>query len=238
MQQVQLTVETRTGGSKAELRRIRTQGKVPAVIYGPGKTNQYCAFSEKELRKAFQNNFDSNLMITLQGAGGTLVGKKVILKSLERSPVTWSLEHADFYEVSMDRPLIVPLAIHFTGTPEGVKTDGGILQILRRSVRIKALPGDIPEFIELDISQLKLNQTLHISDLKVSGKITLMDPPGFALASVAEPEKEEVVAPTAEAAAAEGAAAASGTAAAAGTAAASGTAAAGAAAAPAKPEKK
>lgn len=228
MLQVELAVEGRKTGTQRDLRAVRGKGLVPGNIYGPGLKNASCAVDEKLLRKAMNNDFSTNAIITFKSNETGLNGKKVILKSVSRAPLNWALEHVDFYEIAMNRPLNTTIAIHYTGTPEGVKVEGGILQIVRRAVRIRALPGDIPEFLELDISNLKIGDNFHVSDLKVSDKVKILDSGDFTLVSVAEPEKEEVVvaaAPTAEGA---------GAAAATGTAAAGATPAAGATAAPAK----
>ncbi len=226
MQQAQLKVVSRDPKVSGQIQKLRGQGLVPANIYGPGLKNQSCAFSEKELRKTFNNDLGSNIVLNLESDSKELNGKKVVLKVVERHPSTWQVIHADLYEIQMDRPLTTSVALHYTGTPDGVKNDGGIFQVVRRSVKIRALPSDIPAFVEVDTSALKLGESLHLSEVKISDKITVLDSKEFAICSVVEPEKEEVVAPVAAAPGAEGAAAGTGIAAAAGTAAAGGDAAA------------
>ncbi len=205
MQTVELNVTSRNVGSRSSLRQLRSQGLVPANIYGPGAKNTFCAFSEKEIRKVFQNDFNSNFIIRLTTDQTDLEGKQVILKSLERDPVSWQLLHADLYEVSMNRPLTVSVPVHYNGTPEGVKVDGGILQVIRRSIKVKALPSDIPDFIDVDISALKINHSIHIRDIQPPAKLEILDSGAFTLVSVVEAEKEEVVAVATPEAAAAGA---------------------------------
>lgn len=228
MHQVQVNVVSRTPGKKAELKALRAGGLVPANIYGPGTETVACALKEKELRTAFKHDLDSNLLIELQSDTPALKGKKVILKKIDRSP-TWVMEHVDLYQIDMNRPLSARVPVHYVGVPEGVKNDGGILQVIRRFLQVEALPTDLPDFIEVDISTMKLNQTLHLSEIKAPAKVKILDSALFALVSVTEPEKEEVVAAAAPAEGAAAPAAGEGTAAAASTA---------AAAAPAKEEKK
>lgn len=225
MQQAELNVVTRTVGLKSDVKKIRTQGLVPANVYGYNKKNVYCAFSDKEMRKIFTNDLSSNLIITLNSETAELKGKKVVLKSLERHPESWKILHADLYEIAFDKPLTVSLPVHYVGVPTGVKDGGGILQIIRRTVLVRALPGDIPESIEVNITGLALGGSLHIADAKFPEKLKILDSGEFTLVSVVEPEKEEAVVATAVAA--DGAAAAAGTAAAGatGAAAAAGTAA-------------
>jgi large subunit ribosomal protein L25 len=207
MHQVQVNVVPRETGKKTELKRIRAQGLVPANVYGRGIATQACALNEKELRKAFGNDLEANLIVELQSSSKELNGKKCVLKSIDRTPL-WAMTHVDLYQIDMNRPLSARIPLHFVGVPEGVKTDGGILQIIRRAVQIEALPGDLPDFIEVDVTEIKLNQTLHVGEIKVSDKVKVLDSSEFALLSVTEPEKEEVAAP---AAAGEGAATAPGT---------------------------
>ena len=192
MQQAELKVVGRTGGTKSETKSLRTQGLVPASIYGPKIVNQNCAFSEKEMRKVFSNDFGSNFILTLASDSKDLNGKRVVLKNVDRDPLTWALTHADFYEIAMDRPLTVSVPLRFNGNPEGVKTGGGILQVIRRSVRIKALPDAIPAAVDVDISGMQLNDSLHLADLKFSDKITVLDSTSFTVVSIVEAEKEEV----------------------------------------------
>ncbi len=208
-----MNVSPRQAGQKSEIKTLRSQGKVLANVYGPGKKNEVCSLDEKELRKAFNNDLESNYVIELKSNENHLNGKKVILKAISRNPM-WKIEHIDLYEIAMDRPFDARVPIHYTGTAEGVKNEGGILNIIRRFMKVRALPGDMPDTIEVDVSALKLNESLHISEIKVSSKIKVLDSAKFALVSVNEPEKEEVVAaPTAAegAAAGEGAAAATAT---------------------------
>jgi large subunit ribosomal protein L25 len=230
MHQVQIKAVERKVGDKSTLKKIRSEGFVPAVIYGPGASNATCAVNEKELRTAFKNDLEQNAIIELQSDSASLKGKKVVLKELSRSSVLWNLEHIDLYEISMSRPLKIRVPFHYTGTPDGVKNDGGVIQVLRRTIQIEGLPGELPDFIEVDISALKINEALHINEIKLPQNIKVIDNVAIAIVSVMEPEKEEVATPAA-AAAGEGAAAAAGTTAAAG-------AAAPAAAAPAADAKK
>ncbi len=130
----------------------------------------------------------------------------MILKSVERDPARWTLDHVDFYEISDKRPLQVKVPLEFKGTPVGVKIGGGLLQIVRREVTVEALPSAIPEKIEVDVSNLELNNSLHLGDLQVPEGLKVVDSKTYTIASVSEPEKEEVVA--AAPVAAEGAAAA------------------------------
>ncbi len=226
MHSVQLNVVPRQPGSKQDIRRLRREGMVLANIYGPGVKTEACAFSEKELRAAFKNDLASAAIIEIQSAAAQLKGKKVILKTISRDPM-WKVDHIDLYEISMNRPLTVRVPLHIVGIADGVKNDGGILQVIRRNVLIQALPTQLPYFVEVDVSAMKLNESLHLRDVKMPANVKVMDSLDFTVVAVSEPEKEEVAAAPVAAAAGEGTATATGTGAAAAPAA--GAAAAGAA---------
>lgn len=235
MQTVELQVAPRNTGVKGETKKLRAQGMVPANIYGPGSKNTFCAFSERDLRVALKGDLGATAILNLKSTESALSGKKVILKNLEREPLSWALTHADLYEIAMDRPLTVQVPLHYTGTPDGVKNEGGILQVIRRSITIKALPNDLPEFIDVDITNLGLGKSFHIRDVKFSDKFKVVDSGDFTLVAVVEAAEEEVAAAVTPAAG-EGAAAAAGTGAA--TAAGTGTGAAAAAGTAAAGDKK
>ncbi len=215
METAQLKVISRTPGCSRTLKEIRAQGLVPANIYGPGLTNQNCAFSEKELRKAIGTNAEGNVLLNLEADSAELQGKQVLVKNRDRDPLTGRWLHADLYEIAKGKPITVSVPVTFKGVPDGVRNGGGIFQVLRRSIRVKALVTDMPKSIEVDVTDLALGSSIHISDVKFSEKLTIMDGAKFTLAAVVEAEKEEVVAATAvEAGAGTGAAATASTAAA------------------------
>ena len=212
MKSAEMNVKTRDFGTKTSVRSLRREGFVPANMYGPGMKNQVFAVNEIEFRKTFGGMAGSSLLLTLKSEAKDLDGRRVILKQLERDPVTWRPLHADFLEVAVDKPLTVSIPLEFEGTPSGVKLEGGLLQIIRRSVQLTALPDHIPGSVKVDISELGLNQTYHISDIKLPENCELADNPEYSVVSVIE-TKEEEAAPAAaatEAAAGEGAAAAAG----------------------------
>ncbi len=194
MQTVELKVVKRDPTRRQHLKALRSSGLVPANFYGPGTKNLFFAFSEKEIRKLLNNDFSATKIITLESEDSELKGKKAVIKSVERDPLSWKLLHADLYEVSMTRPITVSLPIQLKGTPTGVKDSGGILNVLRRSIKVRALLGDIPEAVEVDISQVPLGGSVHIGDIKFSDKLKVLDSSEFTLVSVVEAEKEEAVA--------------------------------------------
>jgi len=203
MKTAELKVQPRTAEHKSENKHLRAQGYVPANIYGPKVSNAFCAFDERDLFKLFKAHSSRNIIISLKSDAEHLEGKKVILKSLERDPVSWKPVHADFYQIDLSRPISVNVSLEFKGTPVGVKIGGGILQIIRRSIGIKALPEQVPESIEVNIEALELGDSLHVEDIKTPENVQITDELDYTVASIIEAEAEEEV-PTTAAVPAEG----------------------------------
>src|SRR5215831_16206907 len=193
-----LEATTRDSFGKNEARRTRRDGKVPAVIYGGsaegGHTATPIAVEPKALLKILHSESGANTLITLKlgGAGDT----KVLVKEFQLDPLTHQVLHADFYRVAMDRMIQVTVK----GEPKGVKQQGGVLELIRREIEIECLPGDIPENVEIDASDLMLNQGIRVRDIPVSPKWTPVSDADMMLVHVIMPKAEEVAAP-AEAAA-------------------------------------
>ena len=214
MKSASLPVMARKEGSKSENRGLRAKGFVPANIYGHGEKNTYCAFDERDLRRAIGTSSAGNVILSLESEDSSLKGKRVIVKTVEKDPQTWKPMHADFYEVTLEKPISVQIPIEFTGTPKGVKLSGGIFQVLRRSLLVRGLVDDLPDSIPVDVSEVDLNENIHVGDLKISDKLMIVDSASYTICSVAEQAKEEVAGKAATEASAEAAAPAAGAAAA------------------------
>src|SRR6266849_2719664 len=185
---------------KNEARRTRREGRVPAVLYGgDGKEATPIAVAPKALLKILHSESGQNTLISLKlaGAGDT----RVLVKAFQLDPVTHEVLHADFYRVAMDKVLQVTIPIVVHGEPKGVKQQGGVLEHIRREIEIECLPGDIPEHIDVDVSELMLHQGVRVRDLTVNPKWTPLSDPDLMLVHVIMPKAEEVAAPAEVAAA-------------------------------------
>ena len=199
-----VAAQGRTENGKNANRRLRGQGLIPGVLYGAKKKTVAVAVSPKEIVSILKSSSGANTLFDLD-LGGTK--RKVILKEFQREPLKGQLLHADFYEVALDKKLVVKVHIELVGTPVGVKVDGGIVDFVTRELDIECLPTDIPEKIVLDVTELHLGKHLRVSDLKVSDKVTVLTDPGVVVVHVVAPRAEEV-AVAAEVVVAEGAVAA------------------------------
>jgi large subunit ribosomal protein L25 len=192
---------------KNEARRTRREGRVPAVLYGAAgdaaaKGNREAtpiAVQPKPLLKILHSESGANTLISLRLAGG--VDTKVLVKEYQLDPITHEVLHADFYRVAMDRALQVTIPVIVKGEPKGVKQQGGILEFIRREIEIECLPGDIPESVEVDVSELMLHEGIRIRDVATNPKWKPVTDSDTMLVHVIMPKVEEVAA-TPEAAAA------------------------------------
>jgi large subunit ribosomal protein L25 len=199
-----LEAKPRDTFGKNEARRTRRQGAVPAVLYGAtgdGGNRQATPISvnPRDLLKILHSESGANTLISLKltGQGDT----RVLVKAYQLDPVTHDMLHADFYRVAMDRVIQVTIPVTVHGEPKGVKQQGGILEFIRREIEIECLPGDIPEHVDIDVSELMLHQGVRVRDVATNPKWTPLTEGEAMLVHVIMPKAEEAPAP-AEAAAA------------------------------------
>jgi large subunit ribosomal protein L25 len=228
-----LKAQSRVAAGKSAAKRLRKTGFVPAVAYGKGLEATSIAVPPKEVAVILRSELGQNTVIELE-----LEGKKLLTMIREYSvhPLKRELEHVDFIEVKLDRPVDVSVPLLATGKPVGVVA-GGVLRVVHRTVPVRCLPDRIPVKIEADATHLELGQHIATKDLKLPEGVTVRLAPEQTLIAIVAPEKEvEEAAPAAGAAGAPGAAPAAGGTAAAGAAA--GAPAAGAEGAAGKDDKK
>ncbi|HEY7724579.1 MAG TPA: 50S ribosomal protein L25/general stress protein Ctc [Anaeromyxobacteraceae bacterium] len=188
-----LTAESREGRGKGPARRLRAKGLIPAVVYGLAKAPSHLAVDPKLLEQAIATPRRFNTLITLKTGDGE---KLVLFKDYQVDPVSRTLLHADFLEVSLDEPVTVEVPVEATGKAEGV-VQGGILTISAHEVVLEALPAKIPVKVEVDVTPIKIGQSIHISEVRAPEGCKIKYATDYVVAFVAVPEKEEVVAPVA-----------------------------------------
>jgi large subunit ribosomal protein L25 len=203
-----LSVQKREQSGKGPAHRLRAKGLIPAVCYGPYDKPLHIAVDPEAIKQAIATPHKFNTVIQLQVDGQT---RTVLFKDYEKDPVDGHMLHADFLEVRLDKDVVVNVPVVLIGKPEGV-TAGGILQQVARTLPVECKPTDIPEKIEVDVSHLKITESLHIKDVKTPAGVKFKVKGDQTIAVVAVPEKEEEVVKPAAAAVpgAEGAAAAPG----------------------------
>jgi large subunit ribosomal protein L25 len=195
METRELTIWKREGVGKQAAKRLRRAGQIPAILYG-GKAPLTVAVNPQNVFKLIHGHEGSTqlLKLTVEGTGET---RMAIIRDMQFDPVSENLIHVDLQEVAMDRAITVRVAVHHVGEAVGVKETGGILEMVMREVEISCLPGNIPEHLEADVSHLRINDVLTVKELKVPEGVRVLTDPNAAIAIVAPPVAEEVVAPAA-----------------------------------------
>lgn len=173
-----------------ENKKIRKNKWVPAVVYGNGQKNISLSLDMRLAEKYSKKEYE-NKIFTFDSENKDLKGLKVIKKSISRHKVSHQPIHMDFLSLNMKKPIRVHVDVHFKGIPKGVKEEGGVFNVILRSVEMECLPSEIPPSIELDVSDLSLNQNVHVSDLKIPGKMKLITKAQRTLCTLVEAEKEE-----------------------------------------------
>jgi large subunit ribosomal protein L25 len=208
----ELVAEFRETQGKGASRRLRHEGKVPAILYGGHADARALTLSHQKLLIMLDNERFYSTILNLKVGDQS---QAAILKDVQRHPFKNAIVHVDFQRVEENEKIRISIPLHFTGAAvsPGVKSQGGIVSHMRNETEVSCLPKDLPEFIEVDISGLSLNESIHLSQLKIPAGVTLVDlaKDDAAVVAIHSPRAEEPE-PTAAAAAgapvAEGAAAA------------------------------
>jgi large subunit ribosomal protein L25 len=192
-----LDAKKRDGRGKNEARRLRVSGRIPAVVYGARKDGQVpegvsVAVDPKEVLRILHSESGANTLINLTLDGGSQ--SRVMVRGYQLDPVTHQLLHADFYQLAMDRAIVVSVPIVVKGEPAGVKQQGGLLDFVTREIQVQCLPTDIPERIDVDVSELMLHQSIRVKDLATDPKWKAVSDGETMLVHVVMPKAEEVAA--------------------------------------------
>lgn len=235
MKKFQLTVTNREGTGRSASRRLRKAEKIPAILYGKHTKPESLAVNAPEFVKLLKEISGGAALIELKrDAGASALS---FLQEVQRDPITDKYLHLDLQEVKENEKMIINVAIRVVGEAYGVKTEGGILETATHRLRIRCLPKDLPSVIELDVTALKVGESIHVGELKPIAGVDFLDDKNQTVVLCVEPPAEEAaaVATPAEGAAAPAAGAAAPAAGAAAAAPAAGDAKAAAPAAGAKP---
>jgi large subunit ribosomal protein L25 len=196
-QMVSLAATPRDTTGKGAARQARFRKQIPAVIYGHGRATQPLLVDGPSLEKALSGVEPASTVIEL-----TVDGKKTraLIREIQRHPVRPDIIHVDFYEIHAHEKVTLKVPVHLVGAPDGVRNAGGVLDQVTREVEIEVLPEQIPDRVELDVTALKIGDSLHVRDLAIPNAVILTGA-DLTIATVVPPRAEEVAAPTPEAAA-------------------------------------
>ena len=202
-----LEVVKRDGRGKNEANRLRASGRIPAVVYGTAKDGKApesvaVAVDPKAVLRILHSDAGANSLINLKLDGAE---SRVMVKEYQLDPITHQLLHADFYQLAMDKAITVTVPVLLKGEPRGVKTQGGLLDFVTREIQVQCLPTDIAEHIDLDVSELLLNQSVRVRELPSSDKWKAVSDGETMLVHIVMPKAEESAQATETAAAPAGA---------------------------------
>jgi large subunit ribosomal protein L25 len=200
--EVTLTVENRIHETKGTLKDKRKQGLIPAIVYGSEEKNIPVWIKEKEFDKIIHTEQGANVLINLKIGDQT---KMVLVKDIQRHVVSIKIIHVDFHIISLKKKIEIEVPIHIHGEAPGVKVGGGVLQHILRNMHVRCLPTEIPQKIELDVSNLNINEGILVKDIKIDGNYEILNDPDSTVLNVVPPTKLEEPEPDAAAAVVEGA---------------------------------
>lgn len=198
MERFELQSSVRSGAGKGVARKLRVEGRLPAVLYGRREAPMGLSVSEVDVRNILRKHPDSAIVdLTVAGPEGATLN--AIIRDVQRHPASGRILHVDLQRIRLDETIRVEIHVEVRGTPAGVKEQGGVLEHGTRTVNVMTLPTDIPHAIVVDVSALRIHDSARIRDVSAAyPKIVFLDDPDTTLATVIPPVVEAVAAPTAE----------------------------------------
>lgn len=187
MERLQLEANFRKETGNGPARALRREGKMPAVIYGPHIEPILLALNINDLEQRLKNRNLTQLLFNLTIEDGTTQPRTVMIKELQTHPVTRKYLHVDFYEIDMNRKIIVPVQVVTKGKSKGVEL-GGVLQIVRRELDVLCYPREIPEAIEIDITDMETGDSVHVNDIPLEGDIEIPADVNFTVVTILSPK--------------------------------------------------
>ena len=188
---VVLQGKIRTGAGKGVARKARMRGSIPGIIYGEGETSIPFEATRDDFQALIHTVSGENVIVDLKLEGDTS-DRKAIIREIQRDPLKGAILHFDLQHISLTEKVTVDVPIVVVGVPTGVKDFGGILEFILREVKVECLPTEIPPKVEIDVTALKIGDSIHVSDLVVE-KVTVLTDRERAVVTVVPPAAEEVV---------------------------------------------
>lgn len=201
MKSVDLKAYPRTSVRRDAVKKVRSAGRIPAVIYGAHlDTTSSLEVVEKDFEKLLKQSVSENLLVDLavDGAGTHLA----LVQDVQHHPLSGKVLHIDFHDVSPTEKVSVQVPVETTGEAIGVKRDGGKLEHVVFKLKVRALPKDLPEFLQIDVTEMSAGDTIHVHELKLPEGVEVMANPGIPVVSVIKPRGKTEAEVEAEAAAA------------------------------------
>ena len=202
--QVQLKAKLRNEAGKTRVKRLRTAGTVPGIVYGAHTKPYSITVNSRELGDVLHHATGENVLVDLQvDDNGKMNNRLALIQEVQHHPFEDTILHVDFHEVLATEKLRTKVPVRPVGEPSGVKNSGGVLEYVMRELHVECLPKDLPEIIEVNVEKLEIGQSIHIRDIAAPAGVALIDEKGMTVFLIVAPIAEEVAATPGEAGAAQ-----------------------------------
>jgi large subunit ribosomal protein L25 len=192
LEQIDLKAQIRKTVGNGPARTLRREGKVPAVLYGPKTETVLLSIDSKDFEQILKEASVGSVLLNLQIKNGKTSTRSAMIKELQTHPVSGKFLHVDFYEIDMQKKITAKVPVVAKGHSVGVEV-GGLLQYVRRELEVLCLPTEIPEAIEVDITDLDIGDSIHLEDISLPGDIEILADTNFTVVTVLAPKVEEEV---------------------------------------------
>jgi large subunit ribosomal protein L25 len=191
-QQAKLTVQARTQVGRNAIKKVRKEGLIPGVIYGVGQEPINLEVNGRQLSTVLAHASSENILLELEIVDGDNKRNSLaMIQEVQHHPIQRQILHVDFHAVSATEKITAEVPIETIGEPVGVKTNGGLLEHNLRELEVECLPGDLPERIEVDVTNLDISQSIHVKDLKLPPGVEAVTDPDLTVVAVSAPRVDE-----------------------------------------------
>jgi large subunit ribosomal protein L25 len=202
MKSVPLNAAPRALGRRAGAKKLRSEGRIPAIIYGRQAKPQNLEVDAKEMENLIHHSISENLLVDLAVKDDGRAKRLALVQEVQHHPLSGKILHVDFHEVAENEKVTIKVPVETTGEAAGVKTGGGTLEHVLFKITVRALPKDLPELITVDVSHLNIGQAVHIGEITAPAGVEILGDKNIPVIAVAAPRTEEEEAAEAAAAAA------------------------------------
>ena len=190
MEILELNATMRTSAGNSPSRALRREGNIPAVLYGPGSESVLLSISSLDLEHALKKGVVSQIIFNLAVQNAQTGSRTAMIKEMQIHPMSRKFLHVDFYEISKDRKITVNVPVVVKGKAKGIE-EGGMLQIIEREIEVLCLPFEVPESIQIDITDLGIGDSIHVKDLKVAENVEIPADNNYTILTILSTKSDE-----------------------------------------------
>ncbi len=184
---LELNANVRTAVGKGAARTLRREGRMPAILYGPETEPVKLSINVKDMGNILKKSKSSQVLLNLMIQNGEETPRPAMMWELQTHPVSQNFIHADFYQFSTDKKIKVKVPVVTKGKAKGIEL-GGMLQVIRRELEVLCLPREIPESIEIDVTDLDMGESVHVEDIPLEGDIEIPTEVNFTVVTILSPK--------------------------------------------------